>query len=108
MKPKPSPNEPCWCGLGRKYKKCHKAYDEAPDDRKYAEAQRHYATLWEITSRRQHERRHYDGIADQLRPHDVRRLFDVGCGSGHGFVSLLARLPHLSRVVSIDENPHCL
>ncbi|MBR3393081.1 MAG: SEC-C domain-containing protein, partial [Firmicutes bacterium] len=23
-----SPNDPCWCGSGRKYKKCHMAQDE--------------------------------------------------------------------------------
>ena len=22
------PNKPCWCGSGKKYKKCHKAFDE--------------------------------------------------------------------------------
>ena len=25
----PGPNEPCWCGSGKKYKKCHMAEDEA-------------------------------------------------------------------------------
>ena len=25
---KPGPNEPCWCGSGKKYKKCHKPIDE--------------------------------------------------------------------------------
>ena len=33
---KPKPNEPCWCGSGKKYKKCHRVADlqagrEAPD-----------------------------------------------------------------------------
>ena len=23
-----SPNDPCWCGSGRKYKKCHMLQDE--------------------------------------------------------------------------------
>ena len=27
-KKKPGPNDPCWCGSGKKYKKCHKAADE--------------------------------------------------------------------------------
>ena len=22
------PNKPCWCGSGKKYKKCHKSFDE--------------------------------------------------------------------------------
>ena len=25
----PQANEPCWCGSGKKYKKCHMAEDEA-------------------------------------------------------------------------------
>ncbi|MBQ3330089.1 MAG: preprotein translocase subunit SecA [Ruminococcus sp.] len=25
---KPGPNDPCWCGSGKKYKKCHKPIDE--------------------------------------------------------------------------------
>ena len=24
----PERNQPCWCGSGRKYKKCHWAFDE--------------------------------------------------------------------------------
>ena len=26
--PTPGRNDPCWCGSGRKYKKCHSAFDE--------------------------------------------------------------------------------
>jgi hypothetical protein len=29
MDPKPGRNEPCWCGSGKKYKKCHLAADES-------------------------------------------------------------------------------
>jgi hypothetical protein len=29
--PKPGRNEPCWCGSGKKYKKCHLALDEAAE-----------------------------------------------------------------------------
>ncbi len=28
-KEKPGRNEPCWCGSGKKYKKCHYASDPA-------------------------------------------------------------------------------
>ena len=24
----PGRNDPCWCGSGKKYKKCHQAFDE--------------------------------------------------------------------------------
>jgi methionyl aminopeptidase len=27
--PRPGPNEPCWCGSGQKYKKCHRDQDES-------------------------------------------------------------------------------
>jgi hypothetical protein len=27
--PKPDRNDPCWCGSGKKYKKCHLAADES-------------------------------------------------------------------------------
>ena len=29
-------NEPCWCGSGRKYKKCHLIEDEKKMAKKYA------------------------------------------------------------------------
>jgi hypothetical protein len=28
----PGRNEPCWCGSGKKYKKCHLAADEKADE----------------------------------------------------------------------------
>src|SRR5919197_4522935 len=34
----PGPNEPCWCGSGTKYKKCHRSADEAELRRQGAEA----------------------------------------------------------------------
>ncbi|HYX91738.1 MAG TPA: type I methionyl aminopeptidase [Myxococcaceae bacterium] len=34
----PGPNEPCWCGSGTKYKKCHRSADEAELRRRGAEA----------------------------------------------------------------------
>lgn len=103
-----SPNDPCWCGGDLKYKKCHKSFDEAPDDRKYAESQRLYATTWEVTSRLQYARGDYDWMARQLTSHHVERLFDVGCGSGHALLALMSQLPELNRIVAVDENLDCL
>ena len=34
----PGPNEPCWCGSGSKYKKCHRSADEAELRRRGTEA----------------------------------------------------------------------
>jgi SAM-dependent methyltransferase len=103
-----SPNDPCWCDGPLKYKKCHKAFDEASDDRKYAEAQKLYARSWHKASQLQHARGDYEWIAQQLNPYAVKRLFDVGCGSGHGLLALLGVLPSLSRIVAVDENLDCL
>lgn len=33
---KPERNEPCWCGSGKKYKKCHLAVDEKEQQAKAA------------------------------------------------------------------------
>jgi hypothetical protein len=37
-RPKPGRNEPCWCGSGKKYKKCHLAEDEASRPKESAAA----------------------------------------------------------------------
>ena len=29
---KPGRNDPCWCGSGKKYKKCHIDFDEKIED----------------------------------------------------------------------------
>lgn len=105
---KRSPNDQCWCGENVKYKKCHKAFDDAPEERKYEEAQKLYAASWKRTSQLQHSRGDYEWMAQQLKPYAVGRLFDVGCGSGHGLLALHAILPELTRVVAVDENPECL
>jgi SAM-dependent methyltransferase len=105
---KRSPNDPCWCDSGRKYKKCHKDFDDAPQERKYAEAQRLYASTWTTTAQLQHDRGDYDWMAQQLKPYRVERLFDVGCGSGHGLLALAATLPAPLRIVAVDENLDCL
>ncbi|HEX4739031.1 MAG TPA: SEC-C metal-binding domain-containing protein [Allosphingosinicella sp.] len=102
------PNDSCWCDSGRKYKKCHKAFDDAPEERKYAEAQRLYASTWTTTAQLQHDRGDYDWMAQQLKPYTVERLFDVGCGSGHGLLALAATLPAPLRIVAVDENLDCL
>jgi hypothetical protein len=36
LPPKPGRNEPCWCGSGKKYKKCHLAADEEAERRQAA------------------------------------------------------------------------
>lgn len=108
MNEKRSPNDVCWCDSGRKYKKCHKASDEAPEDQKYKESQRQYASAWRVTSQLQYDRGDFCWMAQQLKPYKIGRLFDVGCGSGHGLLALFKTLTAPLRVVSVDENLECL
>ena len=105
---RPGPNENCWCGSTRKYKHCHRSIDDAPTDQKYAEAQRVYASNWRVTAELQYKRGDYAWMAQQLGPYQVRRILDVGCGSGHGILSMLEELGPDLRIVALDENPFCL
>ncbi|MES0076600.1 class I SAM-dependent methyltransferase [Mesorhizobium sp. M0058] len=47
-------------------------------------------------------------MAQQLKSYNVHRVLDVGCGSGHGVLSMIEELGSDLRVVAIDENPYCL
>lgn len=105
---RPGPNEPCWCGSNRKYKQCHRSIDDAPAERKYAESQRIYASNWRVTAELQHKRGDYRWMAQQLTPFGVNRILDVGCGSGHGILSMFEELSPNLRIVAIDENSFCL
>src|SRR5919198_1150635 len=48
----PGPNEPCWCGSGTKYKKCHRSADEAELRRRGAEARSRRVRPGVVSSRR--------------------------------------------------------
>lgn len=102
------PNDPCWCGQGRKYKHCHRAVDEAPPERRYGESQRTYAANWRVTADLQHARGDYAWMAEQISGRGVGRLVDVGCGTGQGLLALLDVLGPGLRVVAADENAACL
>lgn len=104
----PGRNEPCWCGSGRKYKRCHRLYDEAPAERKYQAAQEIYAKLWDATSRHHFESGVYHWLAEQLRPLGPKRILDIGCGTGQSLVAIHEVLAEGVEVVGIDENLACL
>lgn len=95
-------NEPCWCGSRRKYKQCHRFYDEAPLEKKYQAAQEIYAKLWEGTSRHHFESGVYHWLAEQLRPLGPKKILDVGCGTGQSLVAIHEVLEEVE-VVAIDE-----
>ena len=101
-------NEPCWCGSGRKYKQCHRLYDEAPPERKYRAAQDVYAKLWDASSLHHLESGIYHWLAEQLRPLAPKRILDIGCGTGQSLVALHEVLTEGVELVAIDENLACL
>lgn len=103
-----APNAPCPCGSGRKYKKCHRVFEEAASHQKYEAAQQVYATSWKETAALQHSRGDYTWMADQLPPLQGSRLLDVGTGSGHGLLALRERFGAELRIVGVDENLACL
>ena len=104
----PGRNDACPCGSGRKYKHCHGPIDQAPPQAKYAAAQAVYAANWRTTAEHHYRERSYHWLAEQLKPFNVRRLLDVGCGSGHGLLGLFETLDPLRRVIALDENLDCL
>ena len=48
----------------------------------------------------------YDWMAEQLDAVNPKRVFDIGCGTGEGLLSLRRRFE--SSILSIDENSYCL
>jgi len=104
----PGRNEPCPCGSGRKYKFCHLPLDEAPPAERYEAGQRVYIENWKAASQAHYGRKHYHWMARLLEPFKPKRVFDVGCGSGHGLLGLFEVLGPELTVISVDENGACL
>jgi protein-L-isoaspartate O-methyltransferase len=103
-----SPNEPCHCGSGRKYKHCHRPIDEALPEDRYQAGQQVYARNWSSTATEHYNNHRYHWMANILVPYQPKRVFDVGCGSGHGLLALFEVLGGQLQVVSADENAACL
>jgi SAM-dependent methyltransferase len=102
-------NDPCFCGSGRTYKFCHLPIDEARIEDKYAAAQKVYAKHWSRTSEFHFDARLYHWMAERLSPFaPPSKIFDVGCGSGHGLVALYETLGPATQVVSVEENASCV
>lgn len=103
-----APNGPCPCGSGRKYKKCHRVFEEAPSHQKYGAAQHVYAASWKETAGLQYARGDYRWMADQLQLEGAHRLLDIGTGSGQGLLALRERFGPALRMIGVDENLACL
>ncbi len=105
---KPGRNEPCWCRSGRKYKQCHRPYDEAPMARKYRASKQVYAKLWDVSSQSNLESGVYRWLAEQLRSLAPNRILHIGCGTGQSLVAIHEVFSCGLQVVAIDENFACL
>src|SRR5690242_4800546 len=105
---KPGRNDPCWCPSGRKYKHCHLAIDEARPEDQYRAAQDVYSRNWTLTAEALFEQGVYHWMSELLLPLKPQRVFDVGCGSGHGIRAMYEVLGAELQVLSVDENSACL
>jgi SAM-dependent methyltransferase len=103
----PKPDEPCWCGSGQTYQKCHQAIDSVPADKRLYVARAIYSKMWERNAQHFETQECYDWMASLLEPYKPCRILDIGCGVGNGIVALLKRFP-TAKIVSIDENSECI
>jgi SAM-dependent methyltransferase len=47
-------------------------------------------------------------MASQLAAYVPKSILDIGCGSGDGIMALKAACAPNARIISCDDNPHCL
>lgn len=103
----PGVNDPCWCGSKSKYKFCHRDIDAARGPQRVSAARQQYVRAWTGNATNFDQQGVYQWLAKQLQPYNPIRIFDVGCGTGHGVAALLQNLSP-TYLVSIDENRECL
>jgi hypothetical protein len=99
-------NEPCPCGSGDPYKKCHKTLHRTPPGRYLDEARKFYVGRW-VRNAGAHDRANdYDWMCGQVRG-DIARLIDIGVGEGSGLAAMLRNF-RPERAIGIEENPECV
>ncbi|WP_454885364.1 SEC-C metal-binding domain-containing protein [Sphingomonas oryzagri] len=98
-------NEPCFCGSGKLYKKCHKELHRTPPDRYLEQARKFYINRWVVNATEHHRASDYDWMIDQL-PAPVTRLLDIGIGEGSGVTAIVRRLAPQT-LIALEENPEC-
>lgn len=101
-----NPNDPCMCGSGKPYKKCHRSLHKTPPRRYLEEARKFYINRWVVNASSHARAEHYDWMVDQV-PGPVHQLLDIGVGEGSGLVSMLRRYSP-ENAVAVEENPECV
>ncbi|EZP68023.1 SEC-C motif [Novosphingobium resinovorum] len=99
-------NDPCMCGSGKPYKKCHRSLHRTPPRRYLEEARKFYINRWVVNASVHARAEHYDWMIDQV-PGPVHRLLDIGVGEGSGLAAMLRRYSP-ENAVAIEENPECV
>lgn len=99
-------NDPCFCGSGKLYKKCHKALHITPPARYLDAARKFYVGRWVVNAAALERGGDYAWMLDQLTG-PITRVLDIGVGDATGLVALMRRFSP-ERVVALEENPECI
>lgn len=100
-----NPNDPCVCGSGERYGRCHRPLHRTPPSRFLEAARKFYVRRWVVNASRHSRLGHYGWMLDQIEG-PVRRVVDIGPGDASGMVEILRRYsPELA--LGIEENPEC-
>jgi SAM-dependent methyltransferase len=104
------PDELCSCGSGDLHKDCHGPILSAPLNKQLEVAQTRYASGWKQNADRYDAQGLYERLAlDLLSAGNIKKVFDIGCGIGHGLEALRGALSiQESLIIGVDENPKCI
>jgi len=109
--PKPERNDPCWCGSGKKYKKCHLEADEkagrprVEDDDPYDEEREEAMNGLLATAGRVHKQRDMLEAAHQYFDSDVHEEAKMAKGSEEFFLwYLFAFRPESTGRTAVEEH----
>src|SRR5437762_1744913 len=96
----PNPGEPCWCGSGYQYQRCHMRIDAYPPEDRLFGARTLYSEMWECNASNIEMQGGYEWMASLLKPYNPSRILDIGCGCGNGIAALFKQFP-AAKIVSL-------